>query len=225
MGDPHDFARRYYEEGIDELVYMDTVASLYGRNNLSEIVARTAENVFVPITVGGGIRGVDDVYTLLRCGADKVVVNTAATKRPELISEIANHFGSQCMVLGIEAKRRSPGKWACYTDNGREPTDLDVVAWAKKGVAAGAGEIILTSIDQEGTCMGFDVDLIRAVTGAVPVPVVASGGMGRADHLAAAVKQGGAHAVAMAHVLHYRELTVADVRRAAAAAGIDVRAQ
>ena len=223
MGDPQEFARRYYENGIDEIIYMDTVASLYGRNNLTEIVSRTAENVFVPITVGGGIRSPDDVRTILRHGADKVAINTAAIKRPELISEVARHFGSQCMVLGIEASRREAGKWLCYTDNGREVTELDVIDWAKRGVELGAGEILLTSVDQEGTCEGYDVELIKAVMECVPVPVIASGGMGAVDHLVSAVHDGGVRACAMAHVLHYDELSLADIRDSAAAKNVDVR--
>ncbi len=224
MGDPQDFARRYYEDGIDELIYMDTVASLYGRNHLTEIVSRAAENIFVPMTIGGGIRSTDDVRTLLRCGADKVAVNTAATKRPELISEVARQFGSQCMVLGIEAKRRSADRWECYTDNGREPTGLDVVEWSRRGVELGAGEILLTSVDREGTAEGFDLELVRAVADAVPVPVIASGGMGNMGHLAAVLSETPASAVAMAHVLHYGLAAVPDIRREAAAAGIAVRA-
>lgn len=222
IGDPQVFAKKYYDAGIDELIYMDTVASLYGRNNLSEIISHTARDVFVPITVGGGIRSTDDVMTILRAGADKVAINTEATKRPELISEVAARFGSQCMVLGIEAQRKN-GRWACYTDNGREPTDLDVIEWAQLGVSLGAGEILLTSIDQEGTCRGFDVELLKEVTNAIDVPVIASGGMGSSADLITAVHDGGAHACAMAHVLHYGKLSLTDIRHDLNAAGIEVR--
>ena len=223
MGDPHAFAKRYYESGIDELLYMDTVASLYGRNNLTDIVSHTAGDVFVPITVGGGIRCVEDAMGILRVGADKVAVNTAALKRPQLISEIAECFGSQCMVLSIEAKRSAPGKWLCYTDNGREATGVDALEWACRAVELGAGEILLTSVDNEGTRKGFDVDLVRTVSERVSIPVIASGGMGNSEHFRAVVQEAGASAVAMADVLHYNRLSVADIRNGAREAGIDVR--
>lgn len=223
IGDPQEFARLYYEEGADEFIYIDTVASLYGRNNLTDIVKRAAHDVFVPMTVGGGIRSADDVRTLLRVGADKVAINTAATKRPALITEVARRFGSQCMVLSIEAKRITPGRWEVYTDNGRERTGRDVRVWAIEGVERGAGEVLLTSIDQEGTAKGFDVDLIRAVSSAVPVPVIASGGMGSPADLIDAVTRGKAEAVAMAHVLHHRKFSLQDIRHAALDSGISVR--
>jgi imidazole glycerol-phosphate synthase subunit HisF len=224
IGDPAAYARKYYEAGIDEIVYMDIVASLYQRNSLSEIVSVTSENVFIPITVGGGIRSLGDVESMMRCGADKVAINTAAIKRPELISEIATTFGSQCMVLSIEAKQTTSGKWEAYTDNGREKTGLDVVEWATRAVALGAGEVLLTSVDREGTRKGFDVQLIRSVADAITVPVIASGGMGVMDHLVEAVRVGHADAVAMADVLHYNRMSLADVRRAAASTNIAVRA-
>ena len=223
MGDPQEFALRYYEAGIDELIYMDVVASLYGRNNLSELVRRTAMNIFVPMTVGGGVRSVDDVRELLRAGADKVAINTAAINRPELISEVSRRFGSQCMVLSIEAKRTAPGSWEAYTDNGRERTKRDVIQWAKEGVERGAGEILLTSVDQEGTRKGFDMELVRAVADAVPIPVVASGGMGQPQHMVDVVREARADAVAMADVLHYQRHSLDEIRRAATAAGISVR--
>ena len=223
IGDPQQFARRYYEQGADELLYVDVVASLYGRNSLHDIVRRSAHDVFVPLTVTGGIRSTDDVRQVLRSGADKIGVNTAATKRPELIREIAGKFGSQCMVLSIEAKRVAPGKWEVYTDNGRERTGLDVVDWAKRGVELGAGEILLTSVDREGTREGFDLELVAAVSGAVPVPVIASGGMGELEDVAKVVREGGADAVAMADVLHYGRMTIAEIRAAARASGLAVR--
>jgi len=225
MGDPQEFARRYYEAGADELVYMDTVASLYGRNNLTEIVKRAAHHVFIPMTVGGGVRSVDDVTTLLRAGADKVAINTAAVRRPELIGEVAQRFGSQCMVLSIEAKRVASGRWEAYTDNGREHTGLDAVEWAKRGVALGAGEILVTSVDREGTGKGFDVDLVRAVSQAVNVPLIASGGMGAMPHFLEVVRDGAVDAVAMAKVLHYNTLTLPQIRAAALQAGVHVRRQ
>ena len=223
MGDPREFARAYYETGADELIYMDTVASLYGRNNLTDIVRRAAQDVFIPMTVGGGVRSIGDVTTLLRAGADKVAVNTAAVRRPELISEVAQRFGSQCMVLSIEAKRTAAGRWEAYTDNGREHTGLDVVDWAQQAVDKGAGEILLTSVDREGTGKGFDVELVRAVSLAVNVPVIASGGMGKLEHLTEVVHDGGADAVAMAKVLHYKTFTLPQIREAALRGGLHVR--
>lgn len=223
IGDPNERAIQYYQDGADELLYMDTVASLYGRNNLSDIVKKTAENVFVPITVGGGVRSVDDVKQLLRCGADKVAVNTAATKSPQLITDISRRFGSQCMVLSIEAKRQSNGSWEVMTDNGREHTGLDVIAWAKQGQEMGAGEILLTSIDREGTRKGFDLQLIQQVSDAVTIPVIASGGMGSNQDMIDAVTTGQANAVAMADVLHYKRISLPEIRSAALDAGIHVR--
>lgn len=223
IGDPQLYAEKYYQAGADELVYMDVVASLYGRNNLSDIISRAAENVFIPITVGGGIRSVDDARHILRSGADKVAINTAAVARPELISEVANRFGSQAMVLSIEAKQIAPGKWEAYTDNGRERTGLDVLDWALRGVELGAGEILLTSVDREGTRKGFDLDLIRQVSKAVTVPLIAGGGMGSTDDFVAAAREGLADAVAMADVLHYNRIGLKDIREAALLAGLAVR--
>lgn len=223
IGDPQEFAQRYYEQGADELIYMDIVASLYGRNNLHEIVSRSARNVFIPLTVGGGVRSVGDVRNLLRAGADKVAINTAAVKRPQLISEVSQAFGSQCMVLSIEAKRVNGNQWEVFTDNGRERTGIDVVEWAIRGASLGAGEILLTSVDQEGTRKGFDVELIEAVAGKCSIPVIASGGMGSMDHLEAAYKLGHADAIAMAAVLHYGNMSLPDIKQAAYDRGIPVR--
>ena len=224
LGKPAEFARRYYQQGIDEIVYIDAVASLYQRNTIVELVRETARDVFIPITVGGGIRSVADVQTLLRAGADKVAINTAAIRRPELIREVAEEFGSQCMVLSVQAKRNDKSRWEAFCDLGRERTGLDAVAWAVHGAALGAGEILLTSIDQEGMRAGFDVELARAVTGAVRIPVIVSGGMGSYEHLRDVVRQGGADAVAMAYMLHYGETTVAALRTQLRADGIKVRA-
>lgn len=223
VGDPQEYARRYYEAGADELVYMDIVASLYGRNSLTEIVKRAAQDIFIPMTVGGGVRSVDDAKQLLRAGADKIAINTAAIARPELITEISRRFGSQCMVLSIEAKRVGENKWEAYTDNGRERTGVDVVEWAKKACELGAGEILLTSVDREGTRKGFDVALVRAVAVAVPIPVIASGGMGATEHLVEVIQEGKADAVAMADVLHYNRISMSQIREAALAAHIPVR--
>jgi cyclase len=223
MGDPQAFALRYYEAGADELVYMDIVASLYGRNNLSDIIRRTADQVYIPITVGGGIRSVDDARHILRSGADKVAINTAAIARPELITEVSRKFGSQAMVLSIEAKQVAPGKWEAYTDNGRERTGKDVIDWVKRGVELGAGEILLTSVDREGTRKGFDIDLVKQVREAVPVPVIASGGMGSIEHFIEAAQKGKADAVSMADVLHYNRIQLSEIRSAALNAGLAVR--
>ena len=223
IGSPNEHALKYYKQGVDELIYMDCVASLYGRNSLSEIIQDAARDVFVPMTVGGGIRSVEDAAKLLRCGADKVAINTVAVARPELITDISRRFGSQCMVLSIEAKRTEPDRWEAFTDNGREPTGLDLIDWAKKGVALGAGEILLTSIDREGTRKGFETQLIRAITQEVSVPVIASGGMGKPEDIVDAVLQGNADAVAMADILHYERATIGDIRRAAMSAHIETR--
>ena len=223
MGDPQEFAIRYYEAGADELVYMDIVASLYGRNNLSDIIKRAADQVFIPITVGGGIRSVDDARHILRSGADKVAINTAAIGRPDLISEIAHRFGSQAMVLSIEAKQVAPSKWEAYTDNGRERTGLDVLEWVRKGVEMGAGEILLTSVDREGTRKGFDIELIRRVSQGVSVPVIASGGMGNIEDFLKAAQEGLADGISMADTLHYNRFQVSDIRAAALKAGLGVR--
>lgn len=225
VGDPQDFARRYYEAGADELIYMDIVASLYGRNSLLDIVRRTAQFVFVPITVGGGVRSTEDAARLLRSGADKVAVNTAAIRRPALLTELAERFGSQAVVLSIEAKRSTGGGWEAYTDNGREHTGIDAIEWAAQGQALGAGEILVTSVDQEGTRRGFDVDLTRRINEVVTIPVITSGGMGSVDHLARVVEDGRADAVAIADMLHFDRMSLPEIRAAARARGIDVRAE
>lgn len=223
LGDPNEFATAYYRQGIDEILYIDIVASLYERNSLVDIVRKTSGDVFIPITVGGGIRSTDDVRDILRAGADKVAVNTAAIKRPELISEISQKFGSQCMVLSIQAKRTGTNSWEAYYDNGREKTGLDVVEWARKGYELGAGEILLTSVDQEGTAKGFDIGLVRAVATAVPIPVIAGGGMGSVDDLIQVVKDGQADAVALAHLLHYGKMTISEIKEQALAGGVKTR--
>ena len=222
IGDPNVFARKYYESGIDEIIYMDTVASLYGRNNLSDIVKKTVKDVYVPITVGGGIRSIDDVKYLLRCGAEKVAINTAATKNPGLIKEVSRKFGSQCMVLSIEAKRKE-NSWEVYTENGRQKTGLDVMDWVRIGEDNEAGEILLTSVDYEGTKKGFDYELIKKVSESVSIPVIASGGMGEYDHLNEVVKESSADAVAMADILHYERSTIQEIREYCIKSNINVR--
>lgn len=223
LGDPNKFAKRYYDAGIDEIIYMDIVASLYQRNSLLDIVSRTCRDIFVPLTVGGGIRSLDDAKAVLRAGADKVAVNTAAIANPSLITDIARRFGSQCMVVSIEAKCRPGGGWEAFTDNGREHTGRDAVVWAKEAESRGCGEILLTSVDREGTRKGFDVELLREVAGSVAVPVIASGGLGTVGHLVDAVRDGKADAVAVADALHYQRLTVATMRQALRDGGIDTR--
>jgi len=204
------------------LFYADIVASLYERNSLLDIIEKTTNDVFVPITVGGGIRSIKDVEAALRAGADKVSINTAAIKNPLIIKEVSQKFGSQCMVLSIQAKRHS-GYWEAYYDNGREHSYLDVVEWAKKGEELGAGEIMLTSVDKEGMTKGFDVELVKAVTNVVSIPVIASGGMGKLEDINEVVKNGHADAVAMAHVLHYDQQTINSIREYCLRQKIQVR--
>ena len=223
IGSPNEHALRYYLQGADELIYMDCVASLYGRNHLGGIVKSAAKNIFVPMTVGGGIRSVEDANEILRAGADKVAVNTAAVTSPELITDIAMRFGSQCMVLSIEAKQVAPDQWEVYTNNGRERTGINVVDWAMQGVERGAGEILLTSVDREGTRKGFDISLVTAVSSEVSVPLVASGGMGKPEDLLGVVYDGGADAVAVADILHYKRAVIGDIRSVAEQAGFGVR--
>lgn len=203
LGKPERFARRYYEDGADELIYMDAVASLYGRNSLTEIIERTAREIFIPLAVGGGLRSIEDIRTVLRSGADKVCINTAAVNDPELITAASRAFGSSTVLISVEAVRRSDGGWEAMTDYGRESTGLDAVEWAKKAVSLGAGEIMVTSIDMEGTGKGFDLDLVKSVSEAVGVPVIASGGAGSAQDMAEAVESGRADAVCAASIFHY----------------------
>jgi cyclase len=224
IGDPQVYAKKYFDAGADELLYIDAVASLYERNSLTEIVRRAASEIFIPLTVGGGIRSVEDVKALLRVGADKVAINTAAAARPELISEVARRFGTQCMVLLVDAKRRENGTgWEVLVNGGRDHTGLDVIEWVKRAEVLGAGEILLTSVDQEGTRKGFDVPLVRAVSKAVNIPVVASGGMGTLEHLSSVVLEGCADAVAMADILHYNRVGFKEIRNFALQNNIQVR--
>jgi cyclase len=206
LGKPEDFAKLYYEQGADELIFHDTVASLYNRNNLTEIITRTAENIFIPITVGGGVRNLDDINNILKAGSDKVLINTAGVKNPEFISEATNFFGSSTIVISIEAIRLPDGSYQAFTDNGREPTGLDVLDWAKEVEQRGAGEIILTSVDRDGTGTGFDLSLIKMVRDNVNISVIAHGGAANISHIAAAIQDGGADAVAIASMLHYSTL-------------------
>lgn len=206
LGPPEYFAKTYYEAGADELIYMDVVASLYGRNSLLEMVRTTAANTFIPLTVGGGLRSVDDIREVLRAGADKVSVNTAAVRNPSLISQASDKFGASTIVLSIEAKATTNGRYEVYTDYGRESTGKDVLEWAIEGVRCGAGEILLTSIDRDGTRKGFDLTLTRMVAEAVSVPVIACGGAGSASDVFEVIDKGFADAVALASLLHYSHL-------------------
>lgn len=212
VGKPNDFARKYYHSGIDEIVFMDAVASYYDRNSLSDIIKVACDDVFVPITVGGGIRNIDDIKTALKAGADKVAINTQAIKQPSFIEQASKIFGSQCIVISIEAKKISEGKWEAYTDNGREPTGLDVIEWAKKTQELGAGEIILTSIDAEGTKKGFDENLCAKVANAVSIPIIASGGAGNIGHVSSLISTSNVDAIAIASVLHYGLLEVKEIK-------------
>ncbi|CAN5893034.1 imidazole glycerol phosphate synthase subunit HisF [soil metagenome] len=226
-GDPVELAARYDAEGADEVVFLDITASSDARDTMVDLVARTAEEVFIPLTVGGGIRTVDDARRLLRAGADKVSLNTAAINRPETIGEVATEFGSQCAVVAIDARRHDPDDpakgWGVYTHGGRQPTDLDAIAWAADAEQRGAGEILLTSMDRDGTRDGFDLELVRAVTDVVGVPVIASGGVGTLAHLADGVTLGGADAVLAASIFHFGEHSVAEAKATMTAAGIAVR--
>lgn len=223
-GDPVELAGRYDAEGADELTFLDITASSDARDTMVDLVARTAERVFIPFTVGGGVRSAEDGRRLLRAGAEKVAVNTAALERPELISDLATEFGAQCVVVAIDARSRADGRgWTVFTHGGRQETDLDAVAWAERCAQSGAGEILLTSMDRDGTRQGFDLPLTRAVVDAVNVPVVASGGVGTLEHLVEGAVVGGADAVLAASIFHRREYTVAEAKAHLAAAGLAVR--
>jgi cyclase len=225
-GDPVELAARYDAEGADELVFLDITASSDARDTIVDVARRTAEEVFIPFTVGGGVRSADDARRLLRAGAEKVSVNTAAVERPELVGEVATEFGAQCVVVAIDARRRPDdegGGWGVVTHGGRRPTGLDAVAWAERVCELGAGEILLTSMDRDGTRDGYDLDLTRAVSDAVPVPVIASGGVGSLDHLVDGIVDGGADAVLAASIFHFGEHTVAEAKAHLAGRGITVR--
>jgi cyclase len=223
-GDPVQLAARYDLEGADELVFLDITASSDGRATMVDVVERTADQVFIPFTVGGGIRAVTDARTMLRAGADKVSVNTAAVQRPELIREIAAEFGAQCCVCAIDAKRNADGSgYEVYLHGGRTPTGIDAVRWAVEATQLGAGEILLTSMDRDGTKEGFDLGLTRAVSDAVGVPVIASGGVGTLQHLVEGVTEGGATGVLAASIFHFGEHTIAEAKAVMAAAGVTVR--
>ena len=212
IGDPNEIAKDYYDQGIDEIVFMDGVASLYGRNNLFHIIEKACENVFIPITIGGGIRSIENIGEALKAGADKIALNTQAIKTPEIVSQAAKIYGSQCIVGSIEAKSKGDGKWEAYTDNGREPSGLDVIEWAVELERLGAGELMITSIDQEGTKKGFEIDLIKKITDLVSIPVIASGGAGKVEHIEQLVENTDVSGIALASILHYKLDTISSIK-------------
>lgn len=222
-GDPVEQARIYDAQGADELCFLDITASSDNRETIYDVVRRTAEQCFMPLTVGGGVREVEDVRKLLLAGADKVSINTAAVNRPEFVREAAEKFGSQCIVVAIDAKMTGPGKFEIFTHGGRKPTGIDAVEWAKRMVDYGAGEILLTSMDRDGTREGFNIPLTRAIADAVTVPVIASGGVGNLDHLSEGILEGHATAVLAASIFHFGEYTIAEAKQAMRDAGIAVR--
>ncbi|HEV3491837.1 MAG TPA: imidazole glycerol phosphate synthase subunit HisF [Reyranella sp.] len=222
-GDPVEQARIYDAAGADELTFLDITASHENRDTILDVVARTAEQCFMPLTVGGGVRAVEDIRRLLLAGADKVSINSAAVARPDFVREAAEKYGDQCIVVAIDARQTAPGKWEVFTHGGRKGTGLDAVDWARRMTALGAGEILLTSMDRDGTKSGFDLELTRAVSDAVPVPVVASGGVGTLDHLVEGVTQGGASAVLAASIFHFGEFTIAEAKERLTQAGVPIR--
>jgi cyclase len=223
IGIPNEFALRYYADGADELIFMDSVASLYGRNHLDEIIREAARNVFIPITVGGGVRSVEDAKQLLRVGADKIAINTAAVANPALITQISEEIGSQSLVISIEAKQNAERGWEVYTQNGREKTGIDVVEWASRAVDLGAGELLITSVDREGTRKGLDIELIKVISNQISAPIIVSGGVGNAEDVVNAVNNGFVDAVAMADILHYGRSNLQSIRKVAIASGLNVR--
>ncbi len=223
VGDPVELAMRYNEQGADEMVFFDITATAHGRGTMVDVIKRAADQCFMPLTVGGGVRSVDDMYTMLRAGADKISINSSALARPELIREGAEKFGSQCIVVSLDAKQVAPEKWEVFSHGGRKPTGLDAVEWARRAVALGAGEIVLNSIDADGTKAGFDLAITRRISESVGVPVVASGGAGRLEHLADVLLEGKADAVLAASIFHFGEFTVGEVKRFLAGKGIPVR--
>ena len=222
-GDPVEIARRYDEQGADELTFLDITASSDDRDIILHIIESVAAQVFIPLTVGGGVRKVDDVRRLLNAGADKISINTSAVQNPQLVADASRRYGAQCIVVAIDAKQTAPGKWQVFTHGGRNNTGMDAVEWAKQVEGLGAGEILLTSMDRDGTRSGFDLGLTRAVSDAVGVPVIASGGVGRLEHLVDGVLEGRADAVLAASIFHFGEFTVAQAKACMAGRGIEVR--
>jgi len=223
VGNPVELALRYNEQGADEMVFFDITASAHGRATMVDVIERAADQCFMPLTVGGGLRSVDDIYTMLRAGADKISINSSALANPDLIRAGAEKFGSQCIVVSIDAKKVAPGQWQVFSHGGRKSTGLDAVEWAKRAVSFGAGEIVLNSIDADGTKAGFDLEITRRVSESVGVPVVASGGAGKLQHIASVLLEGKADAVLAASIFHFGEYTVGDVKKFLALNGIPVR--
>lgn len=223
VGDPVDLALRYNAQGADEMVFFDITASAHGRDTMIDVIERAADQCFMPLTVGGGIRSLQDMYLMLRAGADKISINSSALKDPELIRSGAEKFGSQCIVVSIDAKKVAPGKWEVFSHGGRQTTGLDALEWAEKAVGLGAGEIVLNSIDADGTKAGFDLEITRMISERIEAPVVASGGAGSLEHMAEALDQGKADAALAASIFHFQEFTVGDVKAYLAERGIPVR--
>ncbi|HYR58249.1 MAG TPA: imidazole glycerol phosphate synthase subunit HisF [Chthoniobacteraceae bacterium] len=223
VGDPVELALRYNDQGADEMVFFDITASAHGRASMIEVIERTAAQCFMPLTVGGGIRTVEDMHAMLRAGADKISINSSALATPDLITAGAERFGSQCIVVSIDAKKVAPEKWEVFSHGGRKPTGLDAIAWAERACQLGAGEIVLNSIDADGTKAGYDLAITRRISEAVGVPVVASGGAGRLEHMAEVLAEGKADAVLAASIFHFGEYTVGDVKRFLAGHGVAVR--
>lgn len=223
IGDPKEYINKYYEQGADEIIYLDIVASLYQRNINFDLLKSVTEGIFIPVTVGGGIRSIEDINNALRAGADKIAINTYAIHNPEFLSEAVKEFGAQCIVLFIEAMRQKNGMWEAYTDGGREHTGVDAVAWAKKGIELGVGEILLCSIDQEGTRQGYDLDLIKKIASFAPIPVIAHGGAGTLSSIKDVIKIGKADAVAASSLFHYGDYTIEQIKAYLDEKNIEVR--
>ncbi len=223
IGIPNRYALKYYEQGADELIFIDTVASLYGRNQLDSVLSEAAENIFIPLTVAGGINSVDDAKRLLRAGADKIAVNTSAIARPQLVSELATEIGSQSVIISIEAKRQKDGSWEAYAENGRQKTGVEVVRWAESAEDLGAGEILLTSVDRDGTGKGFDLELYNCVRKATSLPIILSGGYGSSQHLVEIAKCNSLNAVAFASEIHYEKSSIPKIRNQLRSLDVEVR--
>jgi imidazole glycerol-phosphate synthase subunit HisF len=223
VGTPAELTRKYFEAGIDEIIYNDIVASLYDRNHLTDLLSMAADQIFIPIVAGGGVRTLEGIRALLHSGADKISINSAAVRVPELITKASEIYGAQCIVVEIQAKKRGPSLWEPYIENGRERTEKDLVVWAKEAEDRGAGEILLTSVDLDGTTYGLDIEMIAAVTDAVKIPVIAAGGTRDADDIAAAVMQGGANAVSVSHILHFDKQSISNLKAKLRNLGVDTR--
>lgn len=223
VGNPREFARRYYREGADELLYLDIVASLYQRNLDFELLKSVTDGVFIPVTAGGGIRSVADINNALRAGADKVAINTYAVRHPEFLAEAAKEFGSQCIMLFIEAKKQPDGSYEAYTDGGREHSGLDAIEWAKRGIELGVGEILVSSIDRDGTRKGYDLELVKKISAYAPIPVIAHGGAGNLASVAEVIRVGHADAVSASSVFHYQDYSIGELKKHLTSADISIR--